>query len=93
MSTISEILSRTRSENIDDRLKYALSTGTWGKRKDIHNMLQRCSILQRIASLRRIDTTHKTTPFNNDVDDMPPLEDIPFNNDVDDMPPSEDMPD
>lgn len=76
MSTISEILNGTRLANIDEKLKYALSTGTWGKRKNIPNTLQRCNMLQYLASMRRIDTTHKTMQHVDDnLDDMPPLED------------------
>jgi DNA-directed RNA polymerase beta subunit len=77
MSTISEIFNRTISENIDEKLKYALSTGTWGKRKNVSNTLQHCSMLQYIAFMRRIDATHKTIQPIDNLDDIPPLEDLP----------------
>ncbi len=77
MSTISEIFNRTISENIDEKLKYALSTGTWGKRKNVSNTLLRCSMLQYIAFMRRIDATHKTMKPIDNLDDIPPLEDLP----------------
>lgn len=50
------IINQIKPNIIEQGLKTALLTGTWGKKKGVAQMLQRLSYLQMLASLRRINS-------------------------------------
>ena len=50
------IINQIKPNIIQQGLKGALSTGAWGKKKGVAQMLQRLSFLQTISSLRRINS-------------------------------------
>lgn len=50
------IITQIKGNIIQQGIKTALLTGTWGKKKGVAQMLQRLSYLQTIASLRRINS-------------------------------------
>ena len=50
------IVNQIKPNIIEQGLKNALLTGTWGKKKGVAQMLQRLSYLQMLSSLRRINS-------------------------------------
>lgn len=50
------IINQIKPNIIEQGLKGALSTGVWGKRKGVAQMLQRLTYLQTISSLRKINS-------------------------------------
>jgi DNA-directed RNA polymerase beta subunit len=50
------IINQIKPNIIEQGLKSALSTGAWGSRKGVAQMLQRLTYLQTISSLRRINS-------------------------------------
>jgi DNA-directed RNA polymerase II subunit RPB2 len=52
------IINQIKSNIIDQGLKTALSTGAWGRKKGVAQMLQRLSYMKMISSLRRVNATN-----------------------------------
>lgn len=50
------VINQIKPNIIEQGLKTALLTGTWGKKKGVAQMLQRLSYLQMLSSLRRINS-------------------------------------
>lgn len=50
------IINQIKPNVIEQGLKSALSTGTWGKKKGVAQMLQRLSYMQMLSALRRINS-------------------------------------
>jgi len=50
------IINQIKPNIIEQGIKSALSTGTWGKKKGVAQMLQRLSYMQMLSSLRRINS-------------------------------------
>jgi DNA-directed RNA polymerase beta subunit len=54
-SLVSIINSINSNKEINQGLKYALTTGEWGKKKPVSQMSQRLSLLQNLSASRRIN--------------------------------------